>query len=458
MPPSVASPCGRGVEGGHSPLGSSVRSVKNCDVLKKRPTTSLETPKTEVYISSDDDSAYSSNKGRSKESVLRRIQFYFRRASSDSSSRSIMFSCKFSSAKVLVLIILSLQNSLYTLVRRYSLGVRKEKYSKYEVLLVGEFIKLVFSAWMINRGLIAASDATSSATSPPSQLNKHENSIFGRLSYLCKTSSKMVGLALIYGAMNILSLIALRNIGAGLFTIFAQTKILTTAVFSTILLRRKYSWTKWRALAGLSLGVLVFSEPNWREAATSGANFLGLVAVTAEVTLSGFASIYFEKVIKTDPLQLSIWERNFQLALGSIPVYIFFLVTSGDPFLQGWSPLAGLVAILGAAGGLLVALSIKYGDAILKTLATTAAIVLSSVLDWAFLGGMLTPVSIISCGQVVVAICNYTFDATPVDPSSLLSPIGKDSERPHRSDKDDDDESKGDEEVALLRQSQTSTR
>ena len=39
-----------------------------------------------------------------------------------------------------------------------------------------------------------------------------------------------------------------------------------------------------------------------------------------------------------------------------------------------------------------VALSIKYGDSILKTLAVSGAIVVSSVLDRMFLGGPLTPV------------------------------------------------------------------
>lgn len=131
---------------------------------------------------------------------------------------------------------------------------------------------------------------------------------------------------------------------------------------------------------------------------------LGIIAVSIEVTLSGFASIFFEKVIKADALHLSIWERNFQLALGSVPVYIVFMVweNGGEAGLGGgWSLVAVTVALLGAAGGLLVALSIKYGDAILKTLATTGAIILSSVLDHVFLGGPLTPVMVIAGVQGV---------------------------------------------------------
>jgi UDP-sugar transporter A1/2/3 len=48
-----------------------------------------------------------------------------------------------------------------------------------------------------------------------------------------------------------------------------------------------------------------------------------------------------------------------------------------------------LVSIIQAAGGLLVAATLKYADAILKTLATCGSIVLSSVLGWMLLGGQL---------------------------------------------------------------------
>ena len=253
--------------------------------------------------------------------------------------------------------------------------------------------------------------------------------IKSHLQYLVRTSKKMFFLALIYGAMNILSFVALRNISAGIFTIFAQCKILTTAVCSSVVLQRSYSWTKWRALIALLMGVLLFSEPIWgdpdKSKAVEGGNaFIGTAAVLTEVTLSGFASIYFEKVIKTDPLKLNIWERNFQLALSSVPVYLVFIAGDGGGkagFLGGWTAVAFLLAFLGAAGGLLVALSIKHGDSILKTLATTGAIILSSILDHWFLDGPLTPSMMIAGVQVILAICNYTFDATPAAATALTS-------------------------------------
>uniref|UniRef100_A0A7S2YJT7 Uncharacterized protein n=1 Tax=Entomoneis paludosa TaxID=265537 RepID=A0A7S2YJT7_9STRA len=333
------------------------------------------------------------------------------------------------SIKLIVLLVLCLQNSLFTVLRRYSHGVLQESASKYEVLLLGEVIKILFSACMI-KGTVREGNSMM-------DLSKH-------LIFITSNSGKMVVLALIYGVMNILSFVSLRNIGAGMFTIFAQCKILTTATFSTFLLGRQYSATKWRALIGLMFGVLLFSEPIWgeelrhfSETGSFGAyetnshqrlqRVIGIIAVLTEVTLSGFASIYFEKVIKNDSLQMNIWERNFQLALSSFPVYLLFIAAdqggAAGQIGGGWSWITVIVSLLGAAGGLLVALSIKYGDAILKTLATTGAIVLSSVLDHLFLGGPLTPVMMIAGVQVILAIFDYTFDKTPSIQESQSKPL-----------------------------------
>ena len=253
-------------------------------------------------------------------------------------------------------------------------------------------------------------------------------------------------LASIYGAMNILSYVSLRNIGAGIFTIFAQCKILTTAVFSNILLRRQYSWSQWRAMFSLMLGILLFTAPVWNNlnVQEGGNALIGTAAVLIEVTLSGFASIYFEKVIKTDPEQLGIWERNFQLALGSFPIYVMIIISNnGDQagFGGGWTPTAWILALLGAAGGLLVALSIKYGDSILKTLATTGAIILSSVLDHAFMDGPLNPIMVIAGTQVVLAIANYTFDPGIVaEAPATYQDLKKDNSDSYEQDDDDEKE------------------
>jgi Nucleotide-sugar transporter len=272
---------------------------------------------------------------------------------SPSKQSSLLLSCasfcsgnmsmgNWNSIKVLVLIVLSLQNSLFTVLRRYSQGILREEYSKYEVLLAGEIIKMLFSAFMIRKQLLEHTASSNVVEESNSTGIVTKPDILARLQYLLQKSGKMVGLALIYGAMNILSFVSLRNIGAGLFTVIAQCKILTTASFSTLLLQRRYSWVKWRALVALIFGVLLFSEPIWGNSENlrskrADANLvIGVSAVIIEVTLSGFASIYFEKVVKTDPLQLTIWERNFQLAFVRLLIVLLcfccFVSCRGDVY------------------------------------------------------------------------------------------------------------------------------
>jgi UDP-sugar transporter A1/2/3 len=246
--------------------------------------------------------------------------------------------------KTVVLASVTLQNSLYTLLRRYSQGVLKEPVSSAEVLIVGELMKLIASAWVTTRDT-EATDAQGVGA--------------GKLLWLASNSMKMFVLALIYGAMNVLSFVALKRIDAAAFTVCAQLKILTTAFFSVLILKRHLTWTKWRALLLVVVASILVSTPSMTphlpscegeashvsigggggsprpiasdpkskleesvdDLTSSYETLVGFVAVLAEVTLSGFASIYFEKVIKATNVKLTIWDRNFQLALWSIFLY-----------------------------------------------------------------------------------------------------------------------------------------
>ena len=79
---------------------------------------------------------------------------------------------------------------------------------------------------------------------------------------------------------------------------------------------------------------------------------------------------------------------------------------------------AELGVVLAATGGLLVALSIKYGDSVLKTLAISGSIIYAAVIDRALLGGPLTVQMVFAAIVVIVSIVNYTFDTTP-EPSPV---------------------------------------
>ena len=142
---------------------------------------------------------------------------------------------------------------------------------------------------------------------------------------------------------------------------------------------------------------------------------VGYGAVLIEVSLSGFASIYFERVVKSTTEVISIWERNFQLGLYSIVMYTVIIFyegqRSGASAWANWSSLTLLVSILGAAGGLLVAATLKYADSILKTLATAGAIVLSTWLGHYFLNGPMNLIVVIGGLVTIISISNYMLDS-----------------------------------------------
>lgn len=314
------------------------------------------------------------------------------------------------SIKTIILISLCLQNAGYTLMRKYS--TQTENVSSKEVLLVAEIIKVVVAIWL---------------TLIDTEKSDAQGQGLDKLIWLVRHSGKMLVLAAIYGAMNILSFVALQYIGAGEFTICAQLKILTTAGFAVLILRTSLSWTKWRALALLVLGCILVASPNFSTTQAKEESFLQLLgygAVLTEVALSGFASIYFEKVVKSTTEVVTIWERNFQLGLYSIIMYVCIIIYEGGQTdriaWSGWTALTLTVSILGAAGGLLVAATLKYADSILKTLAAAGAIVLSTLLGHYFLNGPLDMIVAIGGMTTIIAIANYTLDSTP--PPTISSP------------------------------------
>merc|ERR1712032_937239 len=105
---------------------------------------------------------------------------------------------------------------------------------------------------------------------------------------------------------------------------------------------------------------------------------------------------------------MGVWDRNFQLAFWSMLIYtpIMLYDNPREP-LKGWTPMAGVCAVTGGLGGVLVALSIKHADSIMKTIATTGSIVLTTALNAGFLGGPCTLPIITGAIIVVVSILNY---------------------------------------------------
>lgn len=147
----------------------------------------------------------------------------------------------------------------------------------------------------------------------------------------------------------------------------AQGKILSTAGFSVAFLGRKLNALKWRSLAHMMLGVILITHAsapkNGKDFKVDGDYMIGVGAVLLEVSLSGFAAVYFEKVLKSNTVKLtgkfqwvvncnshlrSVWDRNVQMSVLSIGLYLPLWIGDSDPF-RGLSVTAWGVSILSEA-------------------------------------------------------------------------------------------------------------
>lgn len=166
-------------------------------------------------------------------------------------------------------------------------------------------------------------------------------------------------------------------------------KILTTAGFSVLLLRKKLSPSQWLALLFLAIGVgIVQIQTSGGGSVKAAATVLsdthsmnamkGFMAVVAACFTSGLAGVYFEMVLKNS--QADLWVRNLQLSLFSLLpalVPVVFSNQSLTGMFHNFGAWAWATVGIQVFGGLVTALVIKYSDNILKGFATSLSIVIS---------------------------------------------------------------------------------
>lgn len=205
-------------------------------------------------------------------------------------------------------------------------------------------------------------------------------------------------------------------------------KVFTTALFSVVLLDRKLSVVKWVSLVLLFIGVsMVTVDPSSIGKDKKNNSFItGVVAVAISCVSSGFAGVYFEKILKGS--SASVWLRNVQLGLfGSIAAVIGMFAHSYQDvmdkgFFFGYTTLVWMVIIQQAVGGLIVAAVVRYADNILKGFATSISIIVSALSSVYLFGFTLTILFGIGTVLVVTSIYLYGLPDKPSDKdTSVLS-------------------------------------
>lgn len=241
--------------------------------------------------------------------------------------------------------------------------------------------------------------------------------------------------AMLYTLQNSLQYVAVSNLDAATFQVTYQLKILSTAVFSVLLLGRRLDVQRWLSLVLLMIGVAVVQVPtsqpaptlqdlkddsdtwafprtleqlrdlgnvaagqliNKRSATYEGIEedfqmhhpqmntIVGLIAVAIACGISGLAGVVFEKVLKDAGTHVSIWVRNIQLSIYSLFPALFIGVMFKDGveiskhgFFTGYNWVVWAAIVFQASGGVIVSLSILHADNIAKNFATSISILLS---------------------------------------------------------------------------------
>lgn len=329
-----------------------------------------------------------------------------------------------------ILALLVLQNSIYTLLRRYyCMGSTKQQVSFPAVLLATEVMKFVVSALLVE---------LPDEMRLPNHQQPHAGSrwLVDRVAAVKRAlrfSFPLAVPAITYAIMNMISYKALEHIDATVFAMIAQLKTVSTAMFSWPVLGRSQSLPQWRAILVLTFSVSIITYQKGAAGKGVDVHFsssfaVGVLLTLIEITLSGWINTYFEKQLKDG--QFSVWGRNLQLGFWSTFIYIVVLTSpmskisvGAQPALPATfaeleaqlvgvargllSPVALLLIALGGGGGLLVAFAIKHADAILKSMATAFALVLVVGGEAAFLGATVDPVVALASCLAVLGLQAY---------------------------------------------------
>ena len=237
-------------------------------------------------------------------------------------------------------------------------------------------------------------------------------------------SLKLLVPALLYLTQNNLLFVALKNLPVPVYQVLNQGKLFTTAFFSRLLLDKKISYCQYFSLMMLATGVVIVQQSankdhqNDSSTTNEGNPMVGFLAVLVSCFTSGFATVYFEKVLKqktTAQKQLSVYVRNMQLAFWSILFGAVPIIMSDDlekvqkdGLFQGYTWVVFTIIVFQAITGLLVGFVMKYADAVLKGFATSVAVVLATILSIVIFHDNVNMLFLVGSALVILAVRTYT--------------------------------------------------
>ena len=270
--------------------------------------------------------------------------------------------------------------------------------------------------------------------------------------------------ALCFTLQNNILYVALSNLDPLIFQITYQVKTLLTALFSVVLLGKSLTRVQWLSQLLLMAGIVLVqlsdahakspssaggaastaspapataSTPAATAGLEQGRNLpLGLAAVIVAAVSSAFASVWFERLLKSDAGNgsklargNSLWDRNIELSAWTVPLNALLgaMQSSRDDGglaelfshpLKGFEASTWAIVVVNGIGGLLVAAVIKYADNIWKGFATAAAIVFTGTFAPLLgLGPAPTVLLLLGAALVIASIVMYAMPQATTRPA-----------------------------------------
>lgn len=362
------------------------------------------------------------------------------------------------SIKKASLITLTIQNSTLILILHYSRQmplVGGRRYITSTAVFLNELLKFTVCSSI---ALYDTARTSSPALPATSLFGKLINAVFTGDSW------KLAIPACLYVLQSSLQYVAISNLDSATYQVTYQFKILPTALFSVLLLRKKLSARKWIALALLMFGVAIVQIPtdptslvtdtpsrmtfprsllHWRSnpGHSSSSPFqkrsatyegiaedeglvkqisntpLGLTAAISGCVVSAAASVYFERIVKDATTPVSLWTRNVQLSFYSLfpALFIGVVFVDGEEvaqygFLSGYNWVVWVTVAFQALGGILISLCVTYADNIAKSFAICISILISLCVSIWFFDFILTRNFLI--GTSIVLFATYLYNSS----------------------------------------------
>ncbi|KAM9315936.1 CMP-sialic acid transporter [Gastrophryne carolinensis] len=229
--------------------------------------------------------------------------------------------------------------------------------------------------------------------------------------------------SLVYALQNNMAFVALSNLDAAVYQVTYQLKIPCTALCMVLMLNRTLSKLQWLSVFILCGGVTLvqYSPAETTKVQIEQNHLLGFSAVAVAVLCSGFAGVYFEKVLKSS--DTSLWVRNIQMYISGILVTLVgVFVSEGQGVMEkgfffGYNYLVWFVIFLASVGGLYTSVVVKYTDNIMKGFSAAAAIVISTIASVLLFGLQITLT--FSIGALLVCVSIYTYGLPRKDTTKI---------------------------------------